>query len=66
MRPTRKFFTVPQLADLLGMTPGQCGRELEKAEVPVRQRGGPGTWRRIWLSDLETHWPEAWANVERG
>lgn len=47
------------------MTPGQCGRELEKAEVPMRQRGGPGTWRRIWLSDLETHWPEAWANVER-
>lgn len=48
------------------MSAGQCERELKKAKVPIRQRGGRGTWRLVWLTDLETHWREAWVTVVAG
>jgi hypothetical protein len=61
-----KFFTVPRLAELLGMSAKQCARELDKAGVPVRQRGGKRTRRHVWMDDLEAHWPEAWVTVVSG
>jgi hypothetical protein len=58
------LWSIAELAAKLGMTRWACARFLRAQKVPIRQPGGPGTKRRVLLSDLMVHWPEGYILLE--
>lgn len=57
----KTFYTVPELAEMLGEDRFKVGRMLEN--MGVVEQAAPGKKRVVWLSKLREKMPDAWASI---
>jgi excisionase family DNA binding protein len=59
-RAVRACYGVPELAELMGLSRWQLYRMLQRRHVPMTREGRHLV---VWLSDLQTHAPEAFESL---